>query len=178
MEYAFFVAFAIYLAPWLVAESRRHPRAGRILALNLLAGWTLVGWAVALGWARRERRGPPALPTRPVLRLVPPGAERGVAVTPRRAWALAAAALLLAVALPLPAARRPAPGPLPSSATRAAVALRAEPQASAATVGRLPEACPVAMLAARAGWTRVWRTRACAGASGRASGWLRVSELD
>jgi Superinfection immunity protein len=41
----------IYLFPWGLAASRHHPQAGAIFALNLLLGWTLLGWVGALVWA-------------------------------------------------------------------------------------------------------------------------------
>lgn len=45
-----FVA-AIYFTPLLVASHRRHRQTLPIAALNLLLGWTLIGWAVSLVWA-------------------------------------------------------------------------------------------------------------------------------
>ena len=45
------VLFFLYFLPTAVALSRAHPSAGGILALNLLLGWTLIGWAVSLAWA-------------------------------------------------------------------------------------------------------------------------------
>jgi len=47
----FAIAGVIYLAPTLVAAERGHPNAGAILALNLLLGWTVLGWIGALVWA-------------------------------------------------------------------------------------------------------------------------------
>jgi hypothetical protein len=41
----------LYLAPAIVALARRHHNRGAIFVLNLLLGWTLVGWVVALVWA-------------------------------------------------------------------------------------------------------------------------------
>jgi hypothetical protein len=37
--------------PTFVAYHRGHPNAMAIFALNLLLGWTFVGWVVALVWA-------------------------------------------------------------------------------------------------------------------------------
>lgn len=59
------VFVALYLAPTLVARHPpRHHNADAILALNLLLGWTVLGWIAALIWAytrppagRREDRG-------------------------------------------------------------------------------------------------------------------------
>jgi len=45
------LAAAIYLAPWLLAVLRRHHNAAAIFVLNLLLGWTFIGWVVALVWS-------------------------------------------------------------------------------------------------------------------------------
>lgn len=37
-----------YMLPWAVAVSRGRPNAGAIGVVNLLTGWTLVGWIAAL----------------------------------------------------------------------------------------------------------------------------------
>jgi len=41
----------IYFVPALVARRRRHHNRVAIFALYLLAGWTAVGWIIALVWA-------------------------------------------------------------------------------------------------------------------------------
>jgi Superinfection immunity protein len=40
-----------YLVPSFIASMRGHRNAGAIFILNLLAGWTFVGWIVAMVWA-------------------------------------------------------------------------------------------------------------------------------
>jgi hypothetical protein len=40
-----------YLVPTFIASVRGHRNAGAIFILNLLAGWTFVGWIVAMVWA-------------------------------------------------------------------------------------------------------------------------------
>lgn len=45
-----------YMAPTIVAAYRDHPNKTSIFVTNLLAGWTVVGWIVALIWALS---GPP-----------------------------------------------------------------------------------------------------------------------
>ena len=45
------IALAIYFAPTIIAIQRHHPHALAIFAVNLLLGWTLLGWAGALMWA-------------------------------------------------------------------------------------------------------------------------------
>ena len=53
---ALIVGLGIYLFPSLVARSRRHRNLEAIMVLNILLGWTVVGWAIALCWAvYRER---------------------------------------------------------------------------------------------------------------------------
>ena len=52
----FFVWFAVlgialYMAPTWVAVSERHPHAAPICVVNVMLGWTLLGWTVALVWA-------------------------------------------------------------------------------------------------------------------------------
>lgn len=67
METEFFIAGAtlgasllVYCLPTLVAAGRRHSDLISVLALNLLLGWTLIGWATSLVWAlnhQSPRRG-------------------------------------------------------------------------------------------------------------------------
>ena len=45
------IPLMIYFLPWLIALVRGHHSAGGIFVLNLLLGWTLVGWLVALVWS-------------------------------------------------------------------------------------------------------------------------------
>ena len=47
----FCFALAGYLIPYIIARSRKHYNATAIGALNLLLGWTLIGWIVALVWS-------------------------------------------------------------------------------------------------------------------------------
>lgn len=41
----------VYLLPTWVVCYRRHPSQLAIFALNLLAGWTVVGWLIAIIWS-------------------------------------------------------------------------------------------------------------------------------
>lgn len=45
------IMVAAYFLPLIVAVMRSHQNAGAIAALNLLLGWTLLGWVGALVWA-------------------------------------------------------------------------------------------------------------------------------
>jgi hypothetical protein len=42
---------SLYFIPTGCAVFRRHPNEGAIFLLNLLAGWTFIGWVVAIVWA-------------------------------------------------------------------------------------------------------------------------------
>lgn len=41
----------VYAAPAFVAAYRNHPNVAAIAALNILLGWTFIGWVAALVWA-------------------------------------------------------------------------------------------------------------------------------
>lgn len=41
----------LYFLPGLIAYLRSHDNAVAIMALNLLLGWTLIGWVAALVWS-------------------------------------------------------------------------------------------------------------------------------
>lgn len=45
------LAVALYFLPLLVATTRNHVNMLAISVLNLLLGWTFIGWVVALVWA-------------------------------------------------------------------------------------------------------------------------------
>ena len=51
---------AVYLLPSLVAAARGHHNGAAILVFNLLLGWTLLGWPLALVWACTAMAGRPA----------------------------------------------------------------------------------------------------------------------
>jgi T4 superinfection immunity protein len=42
---------ALYFIPAIVANDRKHHNRYAIYALNLLLGWTVIGWIAALVWA-------------------------------------------------------------------------------------------------------------------------------
>lgn len=46
-----FMLVALYLMPASIACARSHHNAAAIFVLNLLLGWTFIGWALALVWA-------------------------------------------------------------------------------------------------------------------------------
>lgn len=69
---------ALYFLPTAIASSRDHNNLGPIFLLNLILGWTLVGWVVALVWSVANPPGPP-----PAKRS-PPRSEGGWEAPPER----------------------------------------------------------------------------------------------
>ncbi len=57
----------IYFLPSIVAAGREHNSGGAIFLLNLILGWTVLGWIIALIWSatgdvrQRTRRAAPAM---------------------------------------------------------------------------------------------------------------------
>ena len=96
MEFVVAALLIVYLVPFTVAAAREHPRVNWILGINLLLGWTAVGWGIALAWSRSRPNGlisrhwpwlhpePPGRRARRRLRLVSGGADPE-AVDDRRA---------------------------------------------------------------------------------------------
>lgn len=52
-----------YLLPAIIAKCRNHYNSGAIFVLNLLGGWTLVGWVIAMVWAMLRSPPQPSTPT-------------------------------------------------------------------------------------------------------------------
>lgn len=50
MEFAL-IPLLLYFLPWCIALIRGHHNAGAIFVLNLLLGWTFIGWVVAFVWS-------------------------------------------------------------------------------------------------------------------------------
>ena len=42
---------SVYFVPVIIVSVRQHPNAASIIALNVLLGWTFLGWVVALVWS-------------------------------------------------------------------------------------------------------------------------------
>ena len=61
------VSLALYLLPCLIGCARRAPDIGAIVVIDILLGWTFIGWVVALAMAFRS--APPSPP--------PPAATAG-----------------------------------------------------------------------------------------------------
>ncbi len=50
---------AIYFIPAFIAYNAKKTNFGAIFALNLLLGWTFLGWVIALIWAMTKDTQPP-----------------------------------------------------------------------------------------------------------------------
>lgn len=48
--------FGLYVFPSIVATARGHHQQNAIFILNLLLGWTIIGWIAALIWAATAKR--------------------------------------------------------------------------------------------------------------------------
>ena len=46
--------FVFYFLPAIIAFARSKRDAVSILVLNLLLGWTMIGWVIALVWALKQ----------------------------------------------------------------------------------------------------------------------------
>lgn len=44
----------IYFIPTIAAYRNEHKNLSSIAVVNLLLGWTLVGWVIALAWALKK----------------------------------------------------------------------------------------------------------------------------
>jgi 4-amino-4-deoxy-L-arabinose transferase-like glycosyltransferase len=66
------VCIALYFLPTIVAASRHKRSENAIVALNLLLGWTLIGWVVALVWALSADPPDPVVVAAPPRRRLPP----------------------------------------------------------------------------------------------------------
>lgn len=52
----FLVALSLYFLPSIVARARNHRNCGGVFILNLVFGWTLVGWVASLIWATYQEK--------------------------------------------------------------------------------------------------------------------------
>ena len=60
--FVFGAALVGYFIPWLIAVTRSHRNSNAIFALNLLLGWTLIGWVAAIVWALTNQTAQPKSP--------------------------------------------------------------------------------------------------------------------
>jgi hypothetical protein len=55
----FAMIVGVYAVPSVVAGIRHVPDFGSVLVINVLLGWTFIGWVVALAMAMRSTQRPP-----------------------------------------------------------------------------------------------------------------------
>jgi uncharacterized membrane protein len=57
------IVFGLYFLPIIFAIGRKHPQIAPISIINILLGWTIIGWIAALIWSvaafKREEVAPP-----------------------------------------------------------------------------------------------------------------------
>jgi len=73
MENTGWILLAAYFIPAIIAILRRHQQVGPIVVVNLLLGWTFIGWIVALAWCFSNVTKPPVGPPNPQRQLPPSG---------------------------------------------------------------------------------------------------------
>ena len=74
LEILGFIA-GLYMLPFIVAAVRSHHQTLAIFVLNLLAGWTFIGWLVAIVWAcTAVKKDKDQLGVMAENRVMPPGA--------------------------------------------------------------------------------------------------------
>jgi hypothetical protein len=52
---AIFGGLLVYMVPTLTAIVRKHEKVGLIGLLNVLVGWTVIGWIAAMVWTFSDR---------------------------------------------------------------------------------------------------------------------------
>ena len=60
------IVLALYFVPTFVAGNRQHANVSAIFFLNLLLGWTLIGWVGALVWALSNQTTPTVVINQPI----------------------------------------------------------------------------------------------------------------
>lgn len=74
------VLIVLYFIPTLVATSRKVTNSGSVFVINLLLGWSIIGWAVALAMAVKTKTPQVVVVTSPVP--LPTCASCGTTLTP------------------------------------------------------------------------------------------------
>lgn len=49
--FLFIVSTLLYLVPTIIAQKTNHPQRTAITLLNILLGWTFIGWVGSLVWS-------------------------------------------------------------------------------------------------------------------------------
>ena len=58
-QYGVNLIMLVYFAPYVNAVLTKNRHVSAIAALNLLLGWTLIGWVVALSWSFMDQPSEP-----------------------------------------------------------------------------------------------------------------------
>lgn len=170
----------VYLAPFAVAEAYEHRHRYAILALNVMTGWTGVGWVAALVWALRGRPRPPRPP--PSLYVV----GRPAPVTLPSFWRTTRSALVVGGTLSICAAvlafvprARPVQSPVAARASLAVerVEVRRGPSERWERVGSIETPCRVYVSAREGAWRRIWPLPGCGGQLEGQAGWISADAL-
>ncbi|MTI82366.1 MAG: superinfection immunity protein [Firmicutes bacterium] len=51
INFLLLIALVLYFIPTIIASKRNHKNFSAILVLNLLLGWTFLGWVGSIVWA-------------------------------------------------------------------------------------------------------------------------------
>lgn len=86
IEQFLLVCAALYFVPTLVAALSRKRNAFAIFALNLLLGWTFIGWTIALVWSFMADPPRVARQSAPVARQSPPPSPAWAKFIARKIW--------------------------------------------------------------------------------------------
>lgn len=81
MAFWLILTAALYFIPTITAYERRHRHAGAIATLNILLGWTFLGWVIAMVWSctsdtRPRAAASKAVPTASTLKAIPASDEK------------------------------------------------------------------------------------------------------
>lgn len=79
---------AAYFLPCAVAIQRKHHQTAAIAALNILLGWTFLGWVAALVWALTMVRTPPVAEKAAVSKAALPKPRSRVPSGPVHSWSM------------------------------------------------------------------------------------------
>jgi Superinfection immunity protein len=105
---------ALYLLPVLIGWARRVPDLGAVAVINILLGWTLLGWTAALAMALRSAR--PAPPAVQIVQNLPPAPPPGQ--LPAAGWPVPPQPPPARPGSPPPLVLPPRPGSSPDQAER------------------------------------------------------------
>jgi Superinfection immunity protein/Bacterial SH3 domain len=152
---AFAVILALYFLPTIVAGVSSKRKTAAIFVLNLLLGWTLLGWVAALVWAVADERSDV------------PRYQEPVFVAPPQATS--------APNLPAASARsspdQPSWRPMPTAGQRvhlmATRIVRVAPEATSPSTGEFRAGTDVTVLRTSGGWVR-------AQADDGTEGWIQL----